>query len=176
MPYFVLTTAPQLEFRARDALVERGYTVVMPHEEHEIVRRYSPRLKDMRPPTIRKTPIMRRYLFVQAPNSGAVGEIVYRMSLAPRRLITGYLGSYGNPMAVPDEHVSAIQAMSGRRITQGTPIKPLQVGDVARIINGPASGQTATVRSTRNGKVKMLLTWLGSQREVEVTASSLEAV
>ena len=169
MTWFVLTTAPQMEFKAEAAVRQLGYNVVMPYEERELRKRAGKDRRDQ----FKKFVLLRRYLVVEAESTSAVGSIVYRMAYAPKRLITGYLGNYGTPSPVPDWAVEYLNEISGRKILMASEISTLKVGDTARIINGPMEGHTAKIESIRGAKAKMFLKWLGGEREITVPTRSL---
>lgn len=172
MPYYVLTSAPMMEFKAESALRAMGYKVVMPYEERELRKRAG---RDRRG-EFRRFVLMRRYLVVEAANSDEVGTIVYRMAYAPKRLITGYLGTYGQPTPVPAGAVEYLNSLSGRRILQPGQIATLRVGDIARIVNGPMEGQEAQITGIKRDQARMFLKWLNGEREVTVPIRNLQRV
>jgi transcription antitermination factor NusG len=171
MPHYVLVTAPQLEFQAEAAVRKMGYSVVIPYEERELRKRIG---RDRRTGDFRKFVLLRRYLIVDLPNTDAVGALVYRMSLAPRRLVTGYLGASARPCPVPVACVDYLTSISGKRILLPGQLRTLQVGDVARMING--TGTEGAITKVKRDQVQMLQNWFGTMREVTVSAKSLQKI
>ena len=172
MPFYVLTTAPQLEFRAEEALRQRGIRVVVPHEERELPRRRPGNQRG----EFRKYALLPRYLFVNLETDGELGSLIYAMSRGSKKLITGYLAANGKPGKIAETDVSFLESISGKRVSYGPEIPTLRIGDVGRIINGPYAGQSSAITGLRGERAGMILKMLGGMREVHVAVRSIEVV
>jgi transcription antitermination factor NusG len=178
MNWYVLVTAPQLEFKAQELVRRMGYQTVLPFVEQELRARYSSRTKAVPEPRFRRHPLLRQYMIVKARGSDQMGELIYLASREPKRLITGYLkhDRYGLAAPINDEQADYLESLSGRQIRNGPQIEPLRIGDVARIINGYGAGQTAEIMKTKGESAYMLVKVLNSMRLVDVPLHNLERV
>jgi transcription antitermination factor NusG len=172
VPYYVLTTAPQLEFRAEDALRQRGIKVVVPHKECELKRRTVSNVRGQ----FRKYALLPRYIFVELETDGQLGALIYSMSRGTKKIITGYLACNGKPGKIAETDVQFLETISGKKVSYGPEIRTLRIGDVGRIISGPLAGQSSTITGIRGERARMILKMLDGMREVEIAARSVEVV
>jgi len=179
-PWFVLVATPQLEFKAESAIRERGYSAVVPFEEKELRAQFSRKLNAVPEPKFRKMPLFRGYTIVQAEHQDDIGQLLYQMSRAPRRLVSNVLrydGKYGPPSPLPPQCMEYLNEISGRRVRSNLEIAPLKIGDVARIASEHAfAGQQSTVISKTKTGAKMLIEVLASMRVVEIQDRYLQRV
>jgi transcription antitermination factor NusG len=172
MTWYVITTAPQLEFRAEEALRQRGIRVVVPHEERELKRRTVSNVRGQ----FRKYALLPRYIFVELETESELGSLIYAMSRGNKKLITGYLAASGKPGKIAATDVQFLETVSGKRVSYGPEIRTLRIGDVGRIINGPLAGQSSTITGLRGERARMIIKMLDGMREIEVAARSVEVV
>lgn len=159
MHWYVLTTAPQRELDARDALSRKGIKAWAPQEWIEQRQR---RHDHHAAPMWRARPYLNRYVLAQLASPHDVTTILYEMSRSQRPPVTGYLGNHGRPVPVPDSALAALREIDGRH--RSLPMqRVLTKGQIVHI-----HGRPATVRKIKGGKATALMDWLGAQREVEI--------
>jgi transcription antitermination factor NusG len=172
MTWYVITTAPQLEFRAEEAIRQRGIRVVVPHEERELKRRTVSNVRGQ----FRKYALLPRYLFVELAGDSELGSLIYQMSRGSKKIVTGYLAIAGRPGRIAETDVQFLETISGKKVFYGPEIRTLRIGDVGRIISGPLAGQSSTITGIRGERARMILKMLDGMREVEIAVRSVEVM
>jgi transcription antitermination factor NusG len=181
--WYVASTYPHAEERARAAVVAAGFGAYLPHRRVETVHR---RTRGWRTHVLLVFP---GYLFVEFPETGR--EEFYRAGERPSwhrlnccRGIEHVLGAAnsegeGAPIAVPSRLVEAIMAAElnlefdetrqARRRHERSLIERFPVGATAAVTSGPLaelSGEIARV--TSSGRVELLIALMGRLVNVEV--------
>lgn len=165
MSWFVLTTPPQMELKAADAIRAHGAEVVCPIE-HKYMRRNNIAVA-------RAVAMLPRYLLVEPPQALDLYRYSALTDRAGKRLIVGALGMNGMPSPVPAISVSYMRGLeTDRPIVQ--PQRGLRAGDRVIINDGPYAGCVVTVARVYRGKVDVLINLFGSLREVPIDPAKLE--
>lgn len=158
--WYVLTTQPQREIAAVSVLRRKGIEAWAPVEHVE----QRPRKHDHHAePLFKPRPVLARYVLAKLASSSDVSNILYAMSRTHRPVVTGYLGSYGRPMPVPDHALDTLREIDGRRHCLVTQRRALHPGQIVHI-----HGRPATVSRVRGHRATAMMDWLGSQREIQI--------
>lgn len=164
MPWYVLTTPPQRELDAIDELARKGVEAWAPREWVEQRQR---RHDHHAAPLYKARPYLNRYVLVNVAKPTDVSDILYAMSRTFRPTVTGYLGAYGMPIAVPEMALAALKAIDGRHRSTAVQRHKLIKGQIIHI-----GGRPATITKARGNRATVMQEWFGSQREVTINASS----
>lgn len=164
MPWYVLTTSPQREFDAVDELTRKGIEAWAPREWVEQRPR---RNCHHDAPMFKARPYLNRYVLARVTRPSDVSDILFAMSRTHRPTVTGYLGSYGMPIPVPDQALAALREIDGRHRTTSVQRKRLIEGQIVHI-----HGRPATITTVRGNRATASLEWFGAQREVTINAAS----
>jgi transcription antitermination factor NusG len=174
MSWFVLQTAPNREFKAAEALRERGYTVYLPAIERDIkASRYIKRSRK------KWEPLFNRYVFVHRLIPWR--EMRYDdprclKDRAGRRLLTGLVAVSGAAEPI-DEAIIGKIADTVREIErkQKAPAKRLKIGDVGLIKSGPLEGKSGEIVALTKGEAEIAMKIFGAVRTVRARLDALEA-
>ncbi len=164
--WYALMTIPQKELASQMVLERRGYRCFLPTE---IKYRRSRREKKRRAVTY---PMMRGYIFVAFD-----GDIPW-MDLARLNIIRGVVGFDGRPAPIDDDAMRRLEKMSGASIPHRSSVnthKALRPGDMAEIVSGQFYGTIVQVTGIKGEKARIMLSLFGGERELEISASALEA-
>jgi len=180
MIWHILTTAPQREFAAQDALRRLGLSTMIPVEYrwHD-VRKHGGTKKAKIEKVVKAHPLWPRYVFVGCDRFGFPWREVYSLHADGRPLITGALYRNGMPYAlshVERLHIGQLTDVAKPQVPPD-PSRRLYPGDKVRIIAGPFSGFPATVhRTAKNGEsVTVIKKLFGTLVEATIPVSMVEA-
>lgn len=159
IPWFVCLTKPRQEAYASMKLREQGYELYVPMLESWARRagQWSKKQSVMFP----------RYAFVRPAWAG--------QSVAPVRSTPGIstLVKFGPILAtLPAEKLSALQALLAERAA-ALPGQPLQLHQSVVFVAGPLKGMAGIVSSVAAERVSVLMTLLGQDQNVVVSAHDL---
>jgi len=160
-PWYVCRTKPRQEPLAASKLQEQGYEVFLP----------------MLDKWARKKGIWSKAQQVMFPRYGFVRCGRPGQSLAPIRSTPGVTGlvAFGNSPATLDEAlVEAIRSVANAQAAHNKEeIFPFQTGGTVEICAGPLSGLTGIVSSVADERVTVLLSLLGRDQPVVLSANHL---
>jgi transcription termination/antitermination protein NusG len=187
--WYVASTYPHAEERARAAVVAAGFGAYLPHRRIETVHRRTGGWR------MRVLLVFPGYLFIQFPETG--NEEFYRAGERPswHRLnrcsgIEQVLGAVndegeGVPIPVPSSLVEAIMAAelnlefdetrAARRRHEHSLIERFPVGAAAAVTSGPLAALSGEIaRVTSSGRVELLIALMGRLVNVEVEPQRVE--
>jgi len=159
LTWTILRSAPCREFRARDELHRLGLSAYVPVEFD--VSRFG-RGRE----TIRKSPIIRGYVFAAVPDS-------HWPTVAAVRDIKGAIMFNGRPARLAQREVDAIELLS-RPVERHRGVR-WRPGDSVAIRRGAFAALEGVVRRIERGKIITEIHMLGKLCEVPVSADHLEA-
>jgi transcriptional antiterminator RfaH len=165
MNWFCYVSRPRAERDAGAAIAALGYQVYVPLEKRIVGR---PKAKAR----VVERALFPRYGFVQFdPYSDPWGEIIDADG------VVDILHNGDNPSAVPDaaiEHLMLATDMGLFDFTKPKQNSIMKAGARVRITDGPFAGFVARVIQARAAdRIKVLLRWLGAEREMTVPLSAL---
>jgi transcriptional antiterminator RfaH len=135
---------------------------------------YLPEVIESRRNNKRKVPLFPRYLFVRADLSQTPSQAVNAL---PGVL---HLVSFGGlPQPMSDREIEALRnRLDALNAQGGLPSHPFRPGDEVRLMDGPLQGLEAVFLGpmTPSQRVRVLLEFLGTEREAEVALESIERV
>ena len=159
----ILNVAPQREFLVQKDMQALGLLAMVPSEK----RWRKSRGKDNRPVMVAYAhPIISSYVFV-----GSDRPMPWR-AIKETDFTRGWVSFSrdGTPAKLSDRDIDMIRRMVGR--SNGG--AGLQVGDAARLTDGPYQNLEAIVRAIGRDKVTISVQFFGSERELSVTVDKLE--
>ena len=173
MSWFVLQTAPNREFKAAEALRERGYTVYLPAIERDIkASRYIKRSRK------KWEPLFNRYVFVHRLIPWR--EMRYDdprclKDRAGRRLLTGLVAVSGAAEPI-DEAILGKIADTVKEIEKKQKARPrgIKAGDIAIIKSGPMEGKGGEVVAVTGSDAEIAMKIFGAVRTVRARLEALE--
>jgi transcriptional antiterminator RfaH len=161
IPWFVCLTKPRQEAYASLKLREQGYEIYVPMFE-SWARRAGQWCK-------KQNVMFPRYAFVRPAWPG--------QSVAPVRSTPGIstLVKFGPVLAtLPVEKLAALQALLAERAA-ALPGRPLVDGQSVVFASGPLKGMAGIVSNVADERVSVLMTLLGQDQNVLVSADDLAA-
>jgi transcription antitermination factor NusG len=189
--WYVASTYPNAEERARAAVVAAGFGAYLPHRRIETVHRRTGGWRT------RVLLVFPGYLFIEFPETG--GEEFYRAGERPswHRLnrctgieyVLGAANDEGEgapiPVPVPSSLVEAImaaelnlefdQTRAARRRHERSLIEQFPVGAAAALASGPLAALSGEIaRVTSSGRVELLIALMGRLVNVEVEPQNVE--
>lgn len=181
MIWHILTTAPQREFAAQDALKRLGLSTMIPVEYrwHDARKAGHAAKKGKTEKEVRAHPLWPRYVFVGCDRFQTPWHEIYAINHAGRQVITGALYRNGMPYALSHTerlHIGALTDVAKPQVPPD-PSRRLYPGDRVRIIDGPFNGQPAQVHKTaKNGEsVRVMVSLFGTLTEATVPVAMVEA-
>jgi len=120
----------------------------------------------------RRAPLFPGYLFICSPPTARAIKTIQSTAGVWR-----VLGSEGAPQAIPAEVIHGIRANVTRVEAQGgLGVQPFDPGQAVRVAAGPLHGLDAIFLGQRSPgeRVRILIEFLGAQREAEVPLETLE--
>lgn len=166
MNWYCLTTPPQREFKARDALDALGLETLCPVE-------YRRRRKNAMSNAIvvYAAPAIPGYVVARITDD-AWSDVIRIEDQQGRRLIRGALGSEGIARPLPALALAAL-----RTLHQTEPVvsvsKGIMVGDIVIIQGGPFDGHRCRVTRKEGATVAVILNLFGSMREIAIDQARL---
>lgn len=158
--WYVLTTPPQRELAAVTVLQRYGIEAWTPVEHVEQRPRKRAHHAE---PLFKLRPVLARYVLARLAAPSDVSAMLYAMSRTSRPVVTGYLGSYGRPVPVPDHALDTLRDIHGRQRCLTVQKRALHPGQIVHI-----HGRPATVSRVRGHRATAVMDWLGSQREIQI--------
>lgn len=181
MIWHILTTAPQREFAAQEALKRFGLSTMIPVEYrwHDARKAGHAAKKGKTKKEVRAHPLWPRYVFVGCDRFQTPWHEIYAINHAGRQVITGALYRNGMPYALSHTerlHIGALTDIAKPQVPPD-PSRRLYPGDRVRIIDGPFNGQPAQVHKTaKNGEsVRVMVSLFGTLTEATVPVAMVEA-
>ena len=193
MIWHILTTAPQREFAAQDALKRLGLSTMIPVEyrwhdarkaghaakKGKTEKEVRAAKKGKTEKEVRAHPLWPRYVFVGCDRFQTPWHEIYAINHAGRQVITGALYRNGMPYALSHTerlHIGALTDVAKPQVPPD-PSRRLYPGDRVRIIDGPFNGQPAQVHKTaKNGEsVRVMVSLFGTLTEATVPVAMVEA-
>jgi transcriptional antiterminator RfaH len=135
---------------------------------------YLPEVVETRRNRRRKTPLFPRYLFVRVDLARTPGQAINTL---PGVIHLVSFGGYPQPLA--DREVDTLIArLDALNAQGGLPTHAFHPGDEVRLLDGPLQGLEAVFIGpmTPTQRVRVLLDFLGTEREAEVALESIERV
>lgn len=162
MRWFAVQTQPRLELWARTNLWQRDFEVYLPR--HAKRRRHARRVDTV------TMPLFPGYLFVQADMARGDRR---RIDSAPG--VAGLVAFGARPPAVPDPVIAEIRSREGPDgLVHLDPTLGLRPGDPVQVAGGALVDQRGLFDGVNEaGRVAVLLTLLGRQLRVNVTADRI---
>jgi len=162
MRWFAVQTQPRLELWARTNLWQRGFEVYLPR--HARRRRHARRIDTV------TVPLFPGYLFVRADMARGDRR---RIDSAPG--VAGLVAFGERPPAVPDPVIVEIRSREGPDgLVRLDPALGLRPGDPVQVAGDALVDQYGLFDGiTESGRVAVLLTLLGRQLRVNVTADRI---
>lgn len=161
--WYVVHTKPTREIMVSGLLEEQlGLTV------------YLPEVVEMRRNKKRRAPFFPSYLFVQASLAEVPTQAINSLPGVLKLVSFG-----GIPKALPAREIEALrQHLNDLNAQGGLPTHSFRPGDEIRLKDGPLEGLEAVFLGpmTPSQRVRVLLDFLGTQREAEVALDSIERV
>ena len=162
--WYVVNTRTKQEERARDNLIRQGYRVWLPMLG--VVRRHARRIELVR------TPLFPGYLFVELEHSAQPWRPI-NGTFGVRRLLC----QHDKPASVPSQFMGALRESCDADGLVAIPQTALTSGQLVRVITGPLMDCIGTiVRSSPNGRVALLLSFLGGQVEANAARHDVAPV
>lgn len=181
MIWHILTTAPQREFAAQEALNRLGLSTMIPVEYrwHDARKAGHAAKKGKTEKEVRAHPLWPRYVFVGCDRFQTPWREIYDLNHAGRPLVTGALYRNGMPYDLSHTerlHIGALTDIAKPQVPPD-PSRRLYPGDRVRIIDGPFNGQPAMVHKTaKNGEsVRVMVSLFGRLTEATVPVSMVMA-
>lgn len=181
MIWHILTTAPQREFAAQDALRRLGLSTMIPVEYrwHDARKAGHAAKKGKTEKEVRAHPLWPRYVFVGCDRFQTPWREIYDLNHAGRPLVTGALYRNGMPYALSHTerlHIGALTDVAKPQVPPD-PSRRLYPGDKVRITDGPFSGYVATIHKTaKNGEsIRVMVALFQSLAEATVPVTMVEA-
>jgi transcriptional antiterminator RfaH len=138
------------------------------------LRSYVPQIRQVTRGQLRSGPLFPGYAFVQATLSARTLRAINSLQGVIRLVAFD-----GAPQAVPPEAVDHIrQHLDGLFAAGARPERTFEQGDPVRITHGPLQGLEAEFVGALNARqrAKVLIDFLGQQRQAEVPVAALEPV
>jgi transcription antitermination factor NusG len=172
--WFLLKTAPSREFKAAEALRERGYVIYLPCVEKE--HRASRYIKRAR---TKLEPLFPNYIFCHRLIPWR--EMSYTdprciKDRAGRRLLTGLVAVSGAAEPI-DEAIIGKIADTVKEIEKKQKARPrgIKAGDIAIIKSGPMEGKGGEVVAVTGSDADIAMKIFGAVRTVRARLDALEA-
>lgn len=147
--WFVAVSKPAQEYRASYELLNQGFDTFIP--------------------TISLKPMFPRYLFVKFDRDKDSWGSIRSTRGCIDLLRSGYL-----PQSVPDSVMDALMAYKDE--PDAIPAEPVYTkGQRVTVIGGPFSAFEGLFQKSAQGRVKVLLSLFGTQREVEMPITDIRA-
>lgn len=181
MIWHILTTAPQREFAAQDALRRLGLSTMIPVEYrwHDARKAGQASKKGKTEKEVRAHPLWPRYVFVGCEWFQFPWREVYALNHVGRPLVTGALYRNGLPYALTGTEKLNVEHLTDVKKPEvpPDPSRRLYPGDRVRIVDGPFNGQPATIHKTaKNGEsYKIIVSLFGTLTEATVPVAMVEA-
>ena len=181
MIWHILTTAPQREFAAQDALRRLGLSTMIPVEYrwHDARKAGHAAKKGKTEKEVRAHPLWPRYVFVGCDRFQTPWREIYDLNHAGRPLVTGALYRNGMPYALSHTerlHIGQLTDVAKPQVPPD-PSRRLYPGDKVRITDGPFAGYVATIHKTaKNGEsIRVMVALFQSRAEATVPVAMVEA-
>jgi transcription antitermination factor NusG len=168
--WFVIQTAPMMEFKAAEALRDRGYTVFVPSVR---ARRRSGKRATVQA-------MFSRYLFIRYwlpwDECNARHPACIR-DRAGRRMIIGPVTVCGRHEPIPESVIGKIAEAAARLdMEMEKPRRPLlKAGDIGIIRSGPMEGKSGEIVAIDRGEAEIALKIFNAIRVVKAQVAHLEA-
>lgn len=159
MPWYVVYTKPNNEKKVAQILKKKGIETYCPVEE--TIRQWSDRKKKI------SAPLFKSYIFIFLNNYDAEKVDVLMLPGVVR-----FLFWLGKPGIVKDNEIKAIRDFINQYKGMSISVT-FNPGDTINIKEGPLTGQSGTVISTRGNKVILLLKSLKMNLTAEVNTVSI---
>ena len=157
MPWYAVSTKSRHEYKANSGLSQKGILTFLP--EMEVWSKRKDRKKKI------FIPLFPGYLFVEAPQLDNETKISILKTFGVVRI----LGKKENtePVAVPDNKIEAIQRLLNKKVEVFSLQYP-QVGEPAKIVDGPFAGIEGTVIASNAEKELFVISIELLQRSVAI--------
>jgi transcription termination/antitermination protein NusG len=157
MPWYAVSTRSRHEYKANSGLSQKGIITFLP--EMEVWSKRKDRKKKI------FIPLFPGYLFVETPCLDNEAKLSILKTFGVVRI----LGKKENnePVAVPDGKIEAIQRLLNKKVEVFSLQYP-QIGEPARIVDGPFTGIEGTVISRDVEKELFVITIELLQRSVAI--------
>ena len=157
MPWYAVSTKSRHEYKANSGLSQKGILTFLP--EMEVWSKRKDRKKKI------FIPLFPGYLFVEAPQLDNETKISILKTFGVVRI----LGKKENtePVAVPDNKIEAIQRLLNKKVEVFSLQYP-QVGEPAKIVDGPFAGIEGIVISSNAEKELFVISIELLQRSVAI--------
>lgn len=151
MSWYILTTAPQREFKASKALDDLGLRAVVPYA----IRHRKGRAKGNKPVMIPfRVPLLPGYIFAAPAHDDMPW---YAIKALPD--VRGRVAFDGQPALLSDAEVDRMRRLA--ETERKEVYRGLKVGDKVDIMDGPFSGLDATLEAIGHAKVKVTVQIFG---------------
>lgn len=160
--WYVFYTKSRQEKKVRDLLERSGYDVFLPMQK--VMRQWSDRKKKV------DVPLFNSYIFVK-DHEHRIAEIVTTPGIAWN------IRHNGKPAVLREEEYQLINRFitTGYFLEATGEVAEFNVGDRARIIDGPLAGQTGVLTGEdKNRRFNVLLEGIQQVIQVQVPANLLE--
>jgi transcription antitermination factor NusG len=168
------TANPRLQWYVVHTKPTRELMVSGLIEAQLALRVYLPEVLETRRNKKRRTPLFPRYLFVQADLAQTPSQVI---NAVPGVI---HLVSFGGlPQPISDREIEVLrQRLDALNAEGGLPSHSFRPGDEVRLLDGPLQGLEAVFLGpmTPSQRVRVLLDFLGTEREAEVALESIERV
>lgn len=161
MAWYCFRVKPQKEMAVKELMTRLGFRVAVPTE---VKWRRQNRYQKRKPV---EYPKLTGYVLIKFDDEPPWYFLFHRL-----RCVHSVVGNGGHPTPISEKAIGNL----GRAMTDTR--KSFAPGERARIAEGmdhPMEGYAGRVEAIRGEKAKMILEFLGSQREVEIPVDILEA-
>ncbi|PKN70204.1 MAG: hypothetical protein CVU54_06250 [Deltaproteobacteria bacterium HGW-Deltaproteobacteria-12] len=157
MPWYAVSTRSRHEYKANTGLLQKSITTFLP--EIEVWSKRKDRKKKI------SVPLFPGYLFVETPFLDNEKKVSILQTFGVVRI----LGKKENaePLAVPDSKIEAIQRLLNKKVEVFSLQYP-QVGEPAKIVDGPFAGIEGTVIASNAAKELFVISIELLQRSVAI--------
>jgi transcription termination/antitermination protein NusG len=157
MPWYAVSTRSRHEYKAKTGLSQKGITTFLP--EIEVWSKRKDRKKKI------FIPLFPGYLFVEVPCLDNETKLSILITYGVVRI----LGKKENaePIPVPDSKIEAIQRLLNKKVEVFSLQYP-QIGEPAKIVDGPFAGIEGTVISSNAEKELFVISIELLQRSVAI--------
>lgn len=164
--WYVLRVEPKSEFSTERQLKQGGFEAFVPIE-HKWKRRsrYSKRKY------LAAYPAFLGYVFVGLGSGAAWPD------LSQAKTIRGVLTIDGRPASLTSAEVQRLCELSGASVPYQSAVNPhraIRPGEAARIVEGPFSGRTITVKAIVAQKARTIMELFGARRAIEIPLAALD--
>lgn len=135
---------------------------------------YLPEVVETRRSQKRRAPLFPRYLFVHADLARTPSQAINSLPGVIHLVSFG-----GHPQPISHREIEALRArLDALNAQGGLPTHPFHPGDEVRLLDGPLQGLEAVFLGpmTPSQRVRVLLDFLGTEREAEVALESIERI